>query len=443
MSEPALDMSKLFTRSLMGTQPIAKWKSSPSFGFGSGTRDQRELVFISRAHSKGIFGRNSPGPANYPAFATTGPQVLSTMQTQPRWAFGTCQRFPRSKYSSGPGPAAYSHHPALGRQITSKFTTQPIFGFGTGQQRANWKVFISQEHNLAFYGRASPGPLAYGLGSTMGKQALSTMRSTPSLSFGSGDRSGQYTPLKSSSPGPAAYGLDASIGKQILSTMRSSSRMAFGKGPQMHNHKLYINEEINKAFYGREGPGPSTAQQTPGFYRQPLSRHRTAPQFGFSQVRAERKRARARPASERARGRASELTRGAPRARLPRALRRRPRASPSRSSRCGPGRARTRASRMLFFCRSWAMRGPRSRRVARSSTSQWRARLMAAAQTPTMRRTWWGAEPTGRGAAPRGARLYCILQPWMLRMSWASDCYCHCFAIGRRRRRRPARESAI
>lgn len=120
----------------------------------------------------------------------------------------------------------------------------------------------------------------------MGPQALSTMRSTPSLSFGSADRSGQANFLKraANSPGPASYKLDPAIGRQVLSTMRSSVSPSFGTGPQTHNPKIYISEEINKSFYAREGPGPTTSVQAPGFYRQPLSRNRTAPQWGFSQV---------------------------------------------------------------------------------------------------------------------------------------------------------------
>ncbi|KAJ1622611.1 hypothetical protein T492DRAFT_846193 [Pavlovales sp. CCMP2436] len=268
----------------MGQQPLGKWKSSPSFGFGSGTRDQREKVFISMAHTKSIFGRASPGPAMYGLPSATGNQILSTKGSQPRWAFGSAQRFPASSKSevASPGPGTYNNHPALGRQITSAYVTQPIFGFGTAQQRANWKVFISQEHNLAFYGREGPGP-TYNIGSTMGRQSLSTMRSSPNLSFGSADRSGQSSQLKraANQPGPASYSLDAAIGRQIRSTMRSSATPSFGTGKQSHNPAIYISEEINKSFFGRIGPGPTTAIQMPGFYRQPLSRNRSSPQWGF------------------------------------------------------------------------------------------------------------------------------------------------------------------
>jgi hypothetical protein len=301
MGHPALEMDRklmdpklMFTRSLMGPQPLGKWKSAPSFGFGTGSRDTREKVFISSAHVKGVYGRHSPGPAMYGLPSSTGPQLLSTRDSQPRWAFGSAHRWPRSKFEPSPGPGTYAHHPALGRQITSKYKSQPIFGFGSAQQRANWKIFISQEHNLAFYGRESPGPLSYGIGSTMGRQTLSTMRSSPTISFNSAQRSGQANHLKraANSPGPASYTLDAAIGRQNLSTMRSSSSPSFGKGKQMHNPKIYISEEINKSFFGREGPGPTTSVQMPGFYRQPLSRNRTAPQWGFSSVRTRHARTR-------------------------------------------------------------------------------------------------------------------------------------------------------
>mmetsp|Transcript_24718 Transcript_24718/g.67245 ORF Transcript_24718/g.67245 Transcript_24718/m.67245 type:complete len:308 (-) Transcript_24718:103-1026(-) len=278
-----LDLKNMFTRSLMGNQPLGKWKSSPSFGFGTGSRDTREKVFISMAHVKGIFGRHSPGPAMYGLPSASGPQLLSNIPSQPRWAFGQAKRFPVSKLEQSPGPGAYTIGSAMGRQITSRYKTQPIHGFGSAEQRANWKIFISQEHNLAFYGREGPGPLAYPPRSTMGKQELSTLRSSPSISFGTADRSGLANNLKraAASPGPASYTLDAAIGKQVLSTIKSVPAPTFGKGSQMHNHKIYINEEINKSFYGRDGPGPTTSTQMPGFYRQPLSRNRTAPQWGF------------------------------------------------------------------------------------------------------------------------------------------------------------------
>lgn len=111
--EPPLDMSKYFTRSLMGAQPLAKWRSTPSFGFGKGSRETREKVFISPAHVKGIFGRNSPGPAMYSLPSGSGVQLLSTKHSQPRWAFGTCERFPRSKFEPGPGPGGKPQHPLI------------------------------------------------------------------------------------------------------------------------------------------------------------------------------------------------------------------------------------------------------------------------------------------------------------------------------------------
>lgn len=279
----------MFTRSLLGPQPLAKWKSSPSYGFGKGSRDTREKVYISKDHSKGVYGRHSPGPAAHQLRPSTGPQMLSTKQSQPQWAFAAAQRFPQSKFEDTPGPGAYEPPQELGKQFVSKFASQPVFGFGSAEQRSNWKVFISEEHNAAFYGRDSPGPLAYGSRSTMGKQELSTMRTPPVHSFGSSKRAAQPRHLKraSESPGPAAYSLGPSVGKQVLSKLRSASTPSFGKGEQMHNPKVYVSEEINRSFYGRVGPGPTTATQMPSFARQPLSRVRTAPQWGFGKVRAD------------------------------------------------------------------------------------------------------------------------------------------------------------
>jgi hypothetical protein len=64
------------TRSTFGTQSRGGWKSSPIYGFGSGTREGRDKVFISQEHAKLCVDKNaSPGPAVYKHRAAVGPQV--------------------------------------------------------------------------------------------------------------------------------------------------------------------------------------------------------------------------------------------------------------------------------------------------------------------------------------------------------------------------------
>ena len=56
------------TRTTFGSQSSSRRRSAPSFGFGSGTREMQEKVFVSQEHAAlSSGGVRSPGPAVYTA----------------------------------------------------------------------------------------------------------------------------------------------------------------------------------------------------------------------------------------------------------------------------------------------------------------------------------------------------------------------------------------
>lgn len=82
--------------------------------FGSSTRDVRARVFISREHSsKGVHGRDTPGPAApYFISGSLGKQISSKTSTRPSSAFGRASRWSHyereRKHNAVPGPGAYN-----------------------------------------------------------------------------------------------------------------------------------------------------------------------------------------------------------------------------------------------------------------------------------------------------------------------------------------------
>ena len=163
------------TRSTFGDQSSSRRRSAPSFGFGSGTRETQEKVFVSQEHAALSTGNvRSPGPAaGYSVRPSVGGQVSSSARSAPQWAFGTSQRWMSNAKSAGsvPGPGTYELHPAVGTQVSSKQGSAPLYGFGSSTRDHMEKVFIAEEHNKSLYGQGSPGPASgYNLPASVGKQ---------------------------------------------------------------------------------------------------------------------------------------------------------------------------------------------------------------------------------------------------------------------------------
>ena len=68
-------------------------------------------MYISVEHEKATSGNNSPGPCNYMLPESTGRQPLSKYSSMPSWGFGTSVRWTADGTSqrqySTPGPGSY------------------------------------------------------------------------------------------------------------------------------------------------------------------------------------------------------------------------------------------------------------------------------------------------------------------------------------------------
>ena len=336
-------MATLTTRSMFGSQPVSRRRSSPMFGFGSSTRHQAAKVFLSSEHAKLSTSGFSPGPSAYTLRASVGSQADGRKASSPQWVFGSAERFgygatgiqnpgapryrercltpavprgtrdarrlvrrpamapfasalppanPRKKWqcSSSPclvatacaGPGSYDMPTGVGQQVSSSKQTQPMFGFGSAGREHVAKVFVSEDHNKSLFGIDSPGPQVYTLQGAVGRQDLSKTRNQPAWVFASSNRF-RYDHVKraATSPGPGSYTLSQSVGSQVVSTKASSPMPGFGTSNRDQMNKLYISTEHEKAQSGNNSPGPCNYALPEATGRQPLSKFKSGASWGF------------------------------------------------------------------------------------------------------------------------------------------------------------------
>ena len=246
------------TRSTFGTQSRGGWKSSPIYGFGSGTREGRDKVFISQEHAKLCVDKNaSPGPAVYKHRAAVGPQVDGAKASAPLWAFGTADRWLKPSKDGAPGPGAYAPSLGLGKQVSSARASAPVYGMGSATRENVAKVYVTEEHNKALFGINSPGPAYVALTDAVGKQILSKNESQPGWVMGKSERfTYDHVKRAAGTPSPGSYDVTAAIGPQNSSTKPSTPRFGFGTSTRDHAAKVYISSEHEKVTGGRDAPGP-------------------------------------------------------------------------------------------------------------------------------------------------------------------------------------------
>jgi len=263
---PAAPAAPSATRTMLGPQVSSKKASAPNYGFGSGTRETQEKVFVSPEHAALQGNPASPGPAVYSQRASVGPQVDGPKASAPEWAFGTAQRFGSSKYAVGyPAPGTYDADVGIGKQVNSNKTTLPIYGFGSSTRQHQEKVYLTKDHNKGLYGKESPGPSPYTLNPAVGNQVLSfgptgayrriRNGSQPTWVVGKDARFKADRP--SLAPGPGAYALSPAVGNQVTSNKPSLPRFGFGTSNRDHAAKVYISPEHAKLSGGPGcAPGP-------------------------------------------------------------------------------------------------------------------------------------------------------------------------------------------
>ena len=114
----------------IGIQVNSKKTSLPRYGFGSSTRDHQEKLYVDEEHTKGLYGKNSPGPSTYTLNPAVGNQVLSYGPTgyarsikngsQPTWVMGKAKRFGNETGTGWvPGPGSYAISAAVDKQVES------------------------------------------------------------------------------------------------------------------------------------------------------------------------------------------------------------------------------------------------------------------------------------------------------------------------------------
>jgi len=279
-----------FVRSMLGTQTLANKISAPSYGFGSGTRDHREKLFESEAHSLRQVTNKSPGPAVYNKDGTLGLNVDSELPTLPQWRFGTGERFskPTKEQLKFPGPGGSAESPiqmksSVGQQVTSLSPSNPVYSLGTSTRGGVQKVYLSDKHSMSqFQGHISPGPAGYSLKGALGKQDGSNDITQPSWVFGSNQRFRDPDLERAGKlPSPDKYTKPSGVGLQSDSTKRSAPLPGFGTSTRENAAKVFLTPAHEKVNFGKVSPGPLSYTLTPGVGKQVASGKRESPSFGF------------------------------------------------------------------------------------------------------------------------------------------------------------------
>ena len=60
---------------LVRAQALSERHSSGAFGFGTSTRKQREIMYVSPAHLRELYGKFTPAPDTYTLQSSLGRQV--------------------------------------------------------------------------------------------------------------------------------------------------------------------------------------------------------------------------------------------------------------------------------------------------------------------------------------------------------------------------------
>ena len=136
----------------VGPQPDSRKERAGTPAFGTGSREQRESLFLGPGHNKGMFGKGSPGPAvNYHLNAAVGKQVregqrerIPCARTTPTWHLFF--------YSLAASDAS-SHHLSSHKQVASNLREAPAPSFSKSDR---WATY-----NKELKSNSTPGPGQY------------------------------------------------------------------------------------------------------------------------------------------------------------------------------------------------------------------------------------------------------------------------------------------
>ena len=206
------DVRRPATTSTCGRQVLSKNASSPSFSFGSGP------ARVTVAANKGITASKSKHLLPSTNLVSCTPAAIYELQESrpgrgpPQHVFGSEQQRPLVFGSKGmraadvnhetgkstiPGPGSYSQQSSVGNQTLTRSRSSSQYTFGTAQPS-----FTSSAKTLG------PGP-AYFPAETMTKRGVLLKAA---YTFGNEQ---QRSRTQNSNPGPGAYGVKSSVGKQV------------------------------------------------------------------------------------------------------------------------------------------------------------------------------------------------------------------------------------
>ncbi len=116
--------------------------------------------------------------------------------------------------------------------------------------------------------RGLPGPGAYSLPTAVGRQPVSTKRSTPVIGFATADRNA------SSKVTPCTVSFCRARYEEVGTDCVQHVRM-----------QIFISPDHEKSFYGIGSPGPGTSNPSKWIGRTELSTQAKAPAWGFGTAR--------------------------------------------------------------------------------------------------------------------------------------------------------------
>ena len=285
-------------RSQLGKMVESEKKSGPSFGFGTATRfdfqkktpEESLALNASLRRNRSRLGDTGPkyevpGPGYYKAANSVGRQGYSERRSMPSGCFGRASRDAAGKAEDrqkiAPAPVAYTLPDSVGRQPHSMKETLPSISFTKSKRRVGAAALRYDE-------TISPGPV-YQAASGIGRQTLSGKYSANPIRFPKELRSTDRTKKNpdevrwASVPGPGAYALPKSVGRQAESHRGTLPAVSFGTCYREQAAKASLGKLQAKAILGGAlGPGPAARTLPSGVGRQRLSGNVTLPTIGFT-----------------------------------------------------------------------------------------------------------------------------------------------------------------
>eukprot|EP00210_Caulerpa_lentillifera_P001174 g1130.t1 len=287
-------------KSGFGTQARSTLRSAPAIGFGTSLRDATQKAspyspniltqiilllqqYVSPAHAKSTSGNYSPG-AVYRVYSAIGTQPISEKESSPAFGFGNSPRSARETIGRVPGPGTYKTTKSFGSQADSTRPTSTKTVFGSSTRDDIQKLYMDQDLAKAKYGLESPPPNAYSVPSAIGRQVLSSRRSSPGWGLSNARRFKDGKERIDEFESGKNYQIPRACGPQTESTRKSAPQFSFGETTRDKLQKVLISPEHAKQACGGCSPGPGSGRALSAIGRQHLSYKRSAPgwQFGLA-----------------------------------------------------------------------------------------------------------------------------------------------------------------